>query len=142
MEAAKDLNKSLEINPDLPHTHQLLGLVYLSIGRQQEALSEIDQEPSEVWRLQGQALVYQTLRRQNDADRALAEYIANYQTPAAYEIAEIYAFRSENDKAFEWLDRAYAQHDGGLVALKVDPLLRTLHGDPRYRLLLEKMRLP
>jgi hypothetical protein len=59
----------------------------------------------------------------------------------AGEIAEIYAFRGENDKAFEWLNRAYRQRDSGLVGLKVDPLLRSLHGDPRYRLLLEKMRL-
>ena len=45
-------------------------------------------------------------------------------------------------QAFEWLNRAYAQRDGGLVDIKVDPELRSLHGDPRYAELLEKMRLP
>jgi hypothetical protein len=41
-------------------------------------------------------------------------------------------------QAFEWLNRAYAQRDGGLVDIKVDPLLRSLHGDPRYAALLER----
>ena len=45
-------------------------------------------------------------------------------------------------QAFEWLSRDYAQRDGGLVDIKVDPLLRSLHGDARYAALLEKMRLP
>ena len=34
------------------------------------------------------------------------------------------------------------QRDGGLVNVKVDPLLRKLHGDPRYAALLKKMNLP
>jgi hypothetical protein len=34
---------------------------------------------------------------------------------SAYEVAQVYAFRSESDKAFEWLDRAYAQRNDGLI---------------------------
>jgi hypothetical protein len=34
-------------------------------------------------------------------------------------------------QAFERLNRAYAQRDDGLVDIKVDPLLRRLHGGPR-----------
>ena len=49
---------------------------------------------------------------------------------------------ADASQAFEWLNRAYAQRDGGLVDIKVDPLLRSLHGDPRYAALLEEMRLP
>ena len=41
-------------------------------------------------------------------------------------------------QAFEWLSRAYAQRDGGLVDIKVDPLLRSLHADPRHAALLER----
>jgi len=46
------------------------------------------------------------------------------------------------DKAFEWLDRAYAQRDGGLIFTKVDPLLKSLHNDPRYAAFLKKLNLP
>ena len=45
----------------------------------------------------------------------------------------------EPDKAFEWLDRAYAQRNSGLIETKVDPFLKNLRPDPRYRALLEKL---
>ncbi len=50
--------------------------------------------------------------------------------------------RGENDRAFEWLERAYAEHDSALTNLKGDPLLKSLEPDPRYAALLKKMRLP
>ena len=46
------------------------------------------------------------------------------------------------DKAFAWLERAYAQRDGGLIEMKGDPLLKNLEADPRYAAFLKKMRLP
>ena len=54
----------------------------------------------------------------------------------------MYAWRGEKDGAIEWLERARVQRDGGLILLKVDPLLRNLHGDPRYVALLKKIGLP
>ncbi len=45
-------------------------------------------------------------------------------------------------KAFEWLERAYKQRDGGLIEMKGDPLLRNLERDPRYAAFLKKMNLP
>ena len=46
---------------------------------------------------------------------------------AAYQIAEVYAYRGDKDKAFEWLDRARRQRDAGLAGLREDPLLTNLH---------------
>ena len=48
----------------------------------------------------------------------------------------------EADLAFEWLERAYAQRDGGLVDIKGDRFLRGLTGDPRYKAFLRKLKLP
>jgi hypothetical protein len=72
----------------------------------------------------------------------LSELITKYQASNPYQIAEIYAFRNQSDKAFEWLDRAYAKHDDNLIFTKVDPLLKSLHNDPRYAALLKKLNLP
>jgi hypothetical protein len=60
----------------------------------------------------------------------------------AYQVAQAYAFREENDRAFSWLERAYAQHDGALVGIKHDPLLKNVHRDPRWPVLLNQMHLP
>jgi hypothetical protein len=43
------------------------------------------------------------------------------------------------DAAFLWLERAYAQRDGGLSGVKTNPLLRSLHGDRRWVGFLKKM---
>ena len=44
-------------------------------------------------------------------------------------------------KAFSFLDEAYAQHSGGLTALKVEPIYDSLRSDPRFQLLLHRIRL-
>ncbi len=54
----------------------------------------------------------------------------------------MYAFRGETDRAFEWLERAYVQHDPGCALVKGDPLLKNIQNDPRYTAFLKKMRLP
>jgi hypothetical protein len=53
----------------------------------------------------------------------------------------VHAYRGETNAALTWLERAYGQRDGGMVFLKIDPLLRNLHSDPRYQVLLRKMNL-
>ncbi len=77
-----------------------------------------------------------------ESDAALSELIAKYHEGGAYQIAEAYAFRNQSDETFEWLVRAYAQRDSGLIGTKVDPLLKSLHKDPRYAALLKKLNFP
>ena len=60
---------------------------------------------------------------------------------AAYQIAQLYAFRGDRDKVFEWLERAYVQRDGGLPEMLLDPYLRTLSDDPRWTELVSKVGL-
>jgi hypothetical protein len=50
----------------------------------------------------------------------------------AYQIAEIYAWRGEKDKAFEWIHIAFDNHDTGMLSLLIDPLMHGLHHDARY----------
>jgi TolB-like protein len=141
-EAIAALKKALELNPERPGTHRILRRVYLAQAHPQEALAEMEREPEPVWRLYGQALAYHALGRKKEADAALAEFVATYHADAAFQIAEVYAFRGEADRAFEWLERAYAQRDGGLTLIKGDPLLKNIERDPRYAAFLKKMRLP
>jgi hypothetical protein len=71
----------------------------------------------------------------------LSDLIANGQG-VDFQIAQVYAVRGETDKAFEWLQIALNNHDTGMLGLLVDPLLRGLHDDPRYKNLLTKLGLP
>jgi TolB-like protein/DNA-binding winged helix-turn-helix (wHTH) protein/cytochrome c-type biogenesis protein CcmH/NrfG len=140
-EAVADLKRALERSPDVPG-HGLLSEIYVLQGRAQDALAEIEQGRSNFFRLQHYAIAYHALGREKESDNALRELIEKYNTTAAFQIAEVYAFRKQSDEAFEWLDRAYARHDGGVIQTKVDPLLKNLHGDPRYPALLKKLNFP
>lgn len=82
------------------------------------------------------------LGRRDAADRALDDLERNHAAGLAYQIAEIHAWRNEKDPAFEWLQRAYDQHDGGLSMIKYDPFLASLRDDPRLAALVRKMGLP
>lgn len=57
-------------------------------------------------------------------------------------IASLYALTGDKDRAFEWLDKAYAERDMGIIGLKVDPAFKNLHGDPRFAALLRRVGLP
>jgi serine/threonine-protein kinase len=59
-----------------------------------------------------------------------------------YWIAMVYAARHDPDRAFAWLDRAFNVYGEGITWIKGDPLLGSLVEDPRYKALLQKMRLP
>jgi TolB-like protein/DNA-binding winged helix-turn-helix (wHTH) protein/Tfp pilus assembly protein PilF len=134
--------KSLAISPQGPEAHYLLGLVYLSRSQPQQALAEFEKIPAGSERSVGEALAYSALGKKNEADAALQKLINDYHEQAAYQIAEVYAFRGEADQAFQWLEVARSHKDAGVAAIKGDPLLKNLYKDPRYAAFLQKMGLP
>jgi len=61
--------------------------------------------------------------------------------PLALDIAADYAMLGERDKAFEWLDGAFRENEGGLMYLKVDDRLEALRADPRFPELVRRIGL-
>jgi hypothetical protein len=52
----------------------------------------------------------------------------------------VYIGLGENDKAIDFLERAYRDHVGPDIALiKVDPMLDPLRGNPRFEALVQKV---
>jgi len=137
-EARSAYKKWRELNPDLEEEYW--GDVLRS--RPQEALTRAENRDEPYWRMHGQALAYYALGRKRESDATLAEMIKTH-PDWAYQVAQVYAFRGEADKAFEWLDRAYDLRDSGLAThLKGDLFLKNIRRDPRYAALLKKMLLP
>ena len=83
-------------------------------GDAQGALAEIEQETRSRRKRIGLPMAYHALGRKADSDAALAALIAKHEKDAAYNIAYVYAFRGEADKAFAWLDKAVEYGDTGL----------------------------
>jgi len=138
-EAEATYRKGLEVAPQTISTHSALSWVLLALGRSEEALAEAMREPVEPFRLETLAVVHQVLGHGAESETALRELTEKYSDTMACQIAEGHAVRGEVDEAFTWLERAYAQRDGGLVDLKLSPLFRSVHGDPRWRAFLKKI---
>ena len=141
-QASEDFKKALKLNPDVVAAHTGLSQVYVMQGRPHDALSEIEFIRYDPVRAFLYPIANYALGRKRESDAALSEFVTKYHADGAYQIAEVYAFRNQSDEAFEWLDRAYAQHDGGLIEAKVDPLFKSLHSDPRFVAFLKKLNLP
>jgi tetratricopeptide (TPR) repeat protein len=140
-EAAANAKKALELNPDVWPGHFLLSKIYLVQGRPQDALPEIERIRYDSQRAFMYAMAYHAIGRQKESDTAMSELIAKDHARSAYAVATVYAFGNRSDEAFEWLDRAYAQRAGDIIGTRVDPLLKSLHNDPRYAAFLKKIHL-
>jgi serine/threonine-protein kinase len=134
--------KMAELQPSASSSHRWQVLVAVQRGDGEAALREAQLEPDESIRAFELALAQYIRGDSKASDAALADLIANSRDSLAYQIAEIYAVRHEADKAFEWLQVAFDNHDGGMPSLLVDPLLRDLRNDPRYKTLVTKMNFP
>jgi len=142
LSAAHDaLHRSLEINAQQTYTPNLLAQTFILDGRPAAALEISQRSTDEVFRLTGAALAQYDLGRRAEAQQQLDALIAKHAFTAAFQVAEIYAWRGDKALALSWLERARVQKDGGYSYLKVDPLLRKLVRDPRYQAMLRAANL-
>ncbi len=141
-EADATARKAAELQPTGAAGHRWQVVVAVLRGDGETALREAQLEPNEGYRRFELALAHYARGDRAAADAVLSEMIARDRNLLAYQIAEIYACRGETDKAFEWLQISFDNHDTGTLSLLIDPLMRGLRGDPRYKSMLEKVGLP
>ena len=134
--------KTAELQPSAASNHRWQVFVAVQRREGQAALREAQLEPDAAFRRFELTLAYDLLGDREAADAALVDLIANSRDRLSYQIAQVYAIRDDADKAFEWLQIAFDNHDGGMLSLAVDPLLRGLRDDPRYKNLVAKVGLP
>jgi TolB-like protein len=141
-EADAYARKAAELQPAGASNHRWQVLIAAQRGDGETALREAQLEPDEGYRRFELAIAQHVVGDRQAADAALAHLIAKAQEGFAYQIAEVYAVRGEKDKAFQWLQMAFDDRDAGMLSLSVDPLLRGLRDDARYKNLLAKLGLP
>ena len=141
-EADAAARKAAELQPASASSRRWQTLIAAQRGDGETALREAQLEPDEGYRRFELALAQYVRGDRAAADAALADLIANGRDNLAYQIAEVYAVRGENDKAFEWLQISFDNHDTGTLTLLTDPLLRGLRDDVRYKNFLAKLGLP
>jgi tetratricopeptide (TPR) repeat protein len=145
-ESGEELEKCVEISPYNAQAHLGLSLTYSHAGRQPEAMTELLQYLTITKEPEIAAQVKRTYQSSGfaHAQRRYSELMA----PALvkrhafpYAIAAEYALLGENSRALEYLEQAYREHSTLMTHLKVDSSLDNLRSEPRFRRLLEQMKL-
>jgi TolB-like protein/Flp pilus assembly protein TadD len=128
-----------------------LAVAYALNGKNSEALQEINKVKdlpaarADAVFLRQHAGILGRCGRREEALRKIEELMAlpgQKNVDHSMSLAGLYAVLGDNDKAFEYLDRAYKTHSSQLSRLLNDHWLHNLHSDPRFDALREKMGLP
>ena len=132
--------QTLELDPNNAGVSYVLAMAYSSKEMHEKAISilrgfrNIPIFEAHLGYLYGKAGKIKEAQKILDEllQRSKREYIS------AYMIAIVYSGMGENDKVFEWLDKAYEERDASQMFLKVYPTFIDLHSDPRWREQLKK----
>ena len=139
--------KTLQMDPNYILAHSQLGQAYLFKGMYAEALRELEKarelsggDKTNTARL---AHAYGVAGRKDEARKLLQELLSTpghgQEIPGG--VAIVYLGLGENEKALEWLLKAYEKQPYWSADLKVDPLFDPLRSDPRFQALLRRLNL-
>jgi TolB-like protein/DNA-binding winged helix-turn-helix (wHTH) protein/Tfp pilus assembly protein PilF len=145
VEASK---RALLVDPKVWFQHYYLGVGYEGTGNLQEAVSEYQKAIEMSDGAQGPAVAlahaYSAAGKKAEAEKILRdlERKSKGTSTSPYTVATIYAGLGENDKAFEFLEKAYSEKSLDISwSIKSDFLLDRLRPDPRFQSLLRGMGL-
>ena len=129
----------LALEPSYVSAHFRIGVALLFKDEAEAALTEMKLEPTEAYRWFGLTMAYYATGQQEESDATLTRLVEKYEQKSAYNIAYVYAFRDEADKAFEWLEKAILFRDSGLSSVSTQGLFLNIHNDPRWLPFLESI---
>jgi TolB-like protein/DNA-binding winged helix-turn-helix (wHTH) protein/Tfp pilus assembly protein PilF len=137
--------RGLLFDPNDWFQHFNLGVGYEATGKVQEAISEY-QKAIEISGNSRSSVAlahaYSAAGKKAEAQKILhdLERKLKQTTASPYTMATIYAGLGENDKAFEFLEKAYLEKSLDITwSLKSDLLLDSLRADPRFQSLLRRI---
>jgi eukaryotic-like serine/threonine-protein kinase len=136
------LNRALKLEPGNIDLQAQSAWNLLVTGNAIAAIAAAEKfadEDSKIWIL---AMAYWSLGRKSDADLALDKLRKKVGASDPTAIADIYAYRGELDTAISWLERGYRQRDPTMDVIKLRLTYVPLRGEPAYKALLAKMKLP
>lgn len=144
-EAIAHMRKTLQLDPTSFYTHFNLGIALQAKGDLSGAIAEYEKAKevsNNTLVLTLDAAAKAQAGDKDAAQRMLGELdeISKHREVVGYLRALLYLGLDNKEEALRWLEQGYAERDGTNVNwIKVDPLLVSLHGDPRFEALAQKV---
>ena len=138
---AREINLSLA-DVDVNYSTDIAAQALIMQKRFDEALALASTWPQGAGRQEIEALAYRGLNRNAEANLALDKMIEGFRDSDPLRIVEVYAYRGDSDRAFEWLTRGTDWISSGRLpgpfggmmpwALRLSPFVASLRSDPRW----------
>ncbi len=136
------IRKALDLDPNSYYVHSNLGEVLELSGDLPGAIAEyeksvaLDSDPFPLALLgHAQALA----GNRAGALKILQQLVASSRYAPDYSVGLVYLGLGDKRQAMDWLEKSFAKRQPDLNTIRFDPLLKPLHGDPRFEALAEKV---
>jgi eukaryotic-like serine/threonine-protein kinase len=148
--ASEQIKQAIDIDPNYPGAHGFSALMYFDMGKYDLWLEEWKKAATAADDSDDLANEEQVRRAYEKGgfhaalirDIEIKKQLAKRKYVDSGWIAYDYASLGDKDHAFEWLEKAYAEHAGTLSQVKIWKAMDPLRIDPRYADLLKRMGLP
>lgn len=147
-ESVTTAQKYLELDPKFPQLLKTLSEVYSLQGRHEQAIAtakmahETAGQTSETIASLGHAYAYAGRREEALQTIETLKDRFEKQQAVGYYVAMVYSALGERDRAFEWLERDFAQPNDFSGGIKHDIRFIKLRSDPRFAAMLRRMNIP
>jgi Tfp pilus assembly protein PilF len=145
-DAVQQLKTALDMDPKFSLARRTLEQVYAQMGKQKEAVAERERVLSLSGGPELAAAIEEDFSKGGyrgvlQSSLAGLTELAKHSYVSSYTIALAYGRLGEKEEALTWLEKAYNDHDSGMVSLGVEPIFSTMRTDPRFQDLLRRMNL-
>jgi TolB-like protein/DNA-binding winged helix-turn-helix (wHTH) protein len=147
-QAIQQSRGTIDLDPNFVLAHLVLGQAYEQKGQYDLAISELKKatalSPNSPLMLGALGHAYAAAGDRVAAEKVRDDLIrrSSEQYVSPFYVALIFTGLREDDKALDWLDKAYQDRSNPLIFLKVDPELDPLRSNPRFQDLQRRIGLP
>jgi len=144
-EAIVQLQKTLELGPNFGLAHRSLGEALELSGQLDKAIVEYEKAYRLMNDTHALAYVVHAYGLKGEREKALQLFTQLKEAEPegrrwAFGIALAYLGLGDKDEAINWLERSYRQNEAAKISLiRVDPMLDSLRGNPRFEALVQKV---
>ena len=138
-DAIASYRTALTLSPSMSDASLNIGIALLLKGDPDATLVVLQDDPENDWSLAVMSMAYHALGRVAESEAVLAQLIESTDDSEILR-AYVHAYRRESDQAFSLLNAEYERNGkGGFFNVAGDPLLISLHADPRWVPFLERI---
>ncbi len=140
-QAIEHSERALELEPNWADAYETIGKVYVERRLHRDAISALRKAVSLSGRtprhLADLGHAYAAAGKKREAMRILGELtrFANEKGFGAYDVALIHCALGDRGQALQWLSKAYEERSGRMPFLGVDPRMKPLSSEARFRAL-------